>query len=179
MIKRIIIVGKGGSGKDYLRKNLEMLGYNYCTSHTTRPPREGEVNGVDYFFISNSEAEGLISEDSFYEYVTFNNWIYGTSKSEFYSSQLFIMTPSGLKKLLPEDRLESFVVYLDIDEDIRRNRLMQRNDADNVERRLGADHRDFEGFKDYDLIITNPTFDTFLEIIEESKIGIENDKCVN
>ena len=175
MIERIIIVGKGGSGKDYLRKNLEMMGFKYCTSHTTRPPRDGEVNGVDYFFISDSDAESLILDDSFYEFVTFNNWIYGTSKTEFYSSQLFIMTPSGLGKLLPEDRAESFVVYLDIEEDVRRDRLMQRNDADNVERRLGADHKDFEGFKDYDLKITNPTFDTFLEIIEESKIGIKND----
>jgi len=175
MIRRIVIVGKGGSGKDYLRKNLEILGYKYCTSHTTRSAREGEVNGVDYFFISDSEAESLILNDSFYECVTFNNWIYGTSKSEFYSSQLFIMTPSGLSKLLPEDRSESFVVYLDIEEPIRRNRLMQRNDADNVERRLAADHNDFEGFNDYDLRITDPTFDTFLEIIEESKIGIEND----
>lgn len=175
MIKRIVIVGKGGSGKDYLRKNLEMMGYQYCTSHTTRPPREGEVNGVDYFFISDSEAEGLIQGDSFYEYVTFNGWIYGTSKDEFYSSQLFIMTPSGLSKLLPQDRSESFVVYLDIEEDIRRTRLMQRNDADNVDRRLYADRNDFEGFEDYDYRITNPNFDTFLEIIEESKIEIEND----
>ena len=52
MKKRLIIVGKGGSGKDHMRKMLQDEGFRYCISHTTRPPRKDETNGVDYFFIS-------------------------------------------------------------------------------------------------------------------------------
>jgi guanylate kinase len=54
-MKRIIIVGKGGSGKDHMRKKLEEAGFRYCVSHTTRPPRDEEINGKDYYFISSLE----------------------------------------------------------------------------------------------------------------------------
>mgnify|MGYP000954014175 CR=1 FL=1 len=56
MNKRVIIVGKGGSGKDHLRKSLSEMGYKYCVSHTSRPPRQGEEGGVDYFFVSIEEV---------------------------------------------------------------------------------------------------------------------------
>lgn len=158
-MKRLIIVGKGGSGKDHLRKILQDRGFKYCVSHTTRPPREGEVNGKDYHFISVDAANHeFIRTGNFYEYVIFNGWIYCTSLSEFNSSNLFIMTPSGLLSMKPQDRKESIVLYLDIDEQTRRSRLSKRNDADKLERRLEADYEDFKDFKDYDVSITDPFF---------------------
>jgi len=68
------------------------------------------------------------------------------------------MTPSGISKLKPEDRKESFIVYVDIREDIRRERLLKRNDVDNVDRRLSADEKDFENFTDFDHRIADPNF---------------------
>ena len=171
MIRRIVIVGKGGSGKDHLRKELEKHGLKYCVSHTTRPPRHGEEDGIDYHFIGQREANMMKNRDEFYESVVFNEWIYGTSIREFYASNLFIMTPSGLSKMKKEDRERSFVVYLDIEEDVRKERLLKRNDADNVERRLNADHADFLDFTDYDYSITNPFFQNCEDIIEISKIN--------
>jgi len=157
--KRVILSGKAASGKDYTRQQLEKYGLKYCVSHTTRPPREGEINGVDYYFISlDSCIHHFIAKDLFYEYVQFNGWIYGTSLDEFEKSNLFIMTPSGIGKLKPEDRKESFIVYIDISEKIRRERLLKRNDADNVDRRLSADEKDFENFTDFDHRITDPNF---------------------
>jgi guanylate kinase len=169
--KRIIIVGKGGSGKDYLRKMLENLGFKYCVSHTTRPPREGEVDGVDYHFIKN-RIDLIKYKNFFYEYVIFNGWLYGTSKEEFYKSDLFIMTPSGISKIKPEDRKESFIIFLDIAENVLRERLSKRNDADNSERRIKSDQSDFKNFSDFDCIINNQNF-TIDEVIE--KIGLKND----
>lgn len=169
--KRVIIAGKGGSGKDYLRKMLVDLGFRYCVSHTTRPPREGEINGKDYYFISiDSAAHHYIANDLFYEYVIFNDWVYGTSKEEFNRSNLFIMTPSGIQKIKPEDRNESFIVFIDIDEDILRKRLSERNDADKAERRIEADREDFKNFSDFDCIINNHDF-TIDEVVE--KIGLK------
>lgn len=157
--KRIILVGKGGSGKDFLRKELENKGFRYCISHTTRPPRVDEENGKDYYFISLETANlDFIENDKFYEYVIFNNWVYGTSRSEFENSNLFIMTPSGISKLKEEDREDSLIVYLDIDEEVRKSRLCKRNDADVLERRLEADRKDFENFSNFDLSITDPYF---------------------
>lgn len=159
MKKRIVIVGKGGSGKDHLRKELEKIGFRYCVSHTTRPPRDGEIDGEDYYFISrDSAAHEFAAKGKFYEYVIFNEWVYGTSIDEFSKSNLFIMTPSGLSKMKEIDREESVVVYLDINEDIRRERLSKRNDVDKIERRLEADREDFRSFTDFDYAITDPFF---------------------
>ena len=54
------MVGKAASGKDHLRKRFESRGFKYAVTYTTRPPREGEVNGKDYYFISEDEAKVLI-----------------------------------------------------------------------------------------------------------------------
>jgi len=162
MKKRLIIVGKGGSGKDHLRKMLEDRGFRYCISHTTRPIREGEENGKDYWFINSSMLTSMA--DDFYEAVFFNSWFYGTSFGEFNSSNLFIMTPKGVEKLKPEDRKESNILYLNIDEGTRRSRLESRRDADDVKRRLEADFADFKDFTDFDFEIKDPNFTDIGEI---------------
>jgi guanylate kinase len=170
--RRIIIAGKGGSGKDYLVKLLREKELIYSVSHTSRPPREGEFNGVDYYFVTYEQALNMANAGDFYEYVEFNGWFYGTSLDEFYRANLFIMTPSGIAKLKPEDREKSLIIFIDIDEDILRERLALRNDSDKAERRINADREDFKNFSDFDCIITNQNF-TLDEVLE--KIGIKND----
>ena len=154
--KRIIIVGKGGSGKDHLRKILEKVGFSYCVSHTSRPARSNEEHGKDYYFINTSDLINMV--DDFYEHTWFNGWFYGTSFVEFNRADLFIMTPKGISNLKPEDRGESLVVFIDIKEETRKDRLSQRRDADDVQRRLEADNNDFAEFNDYDVAIDNPDF---------------------
>lgn len=157
--KRTIIVGKAASGKDYLRKKFESRGYKYGVTYTTRPPREGEVNGKDYFFISEDESKKLIESGFFYEYVIFNGWVYGTSLTQFYTDDLFIMTPFGISKIKPEDRRNSFIIYMDIDIQTRYDRLLNRDmTGDIIQRRIQADELDFLKFNDYDLRITNEDF---------------------
>lgn len=156
--KRIIVAGKGGSGKDYLVKMLKERGYIYSVSHTSRPRRDGEVEGVDYYFIDKKEALRMAEESEFYEYVEFNDWFYGTSLIEFERANLFIMTPSGISKLKPQHRKQSLIVFLDIEENVLIKRLSHRQDADKAERRLEADREDFKNFIDFDLRITDPEF---------------------
>ena len=157
--KRIILVGKAASGKDHLRKRFQSRGFTYAVTHTTRPMREGEVIGKDYHFISEDDAKVLIESNYFYEYVIFNGWVYGTSVNEFYTKDLFIMTPKGISLMKPEDRKQSFVIYVDIDAETRRERLLQRDmPGDSLSRRIEADELDFADFNDYDLRITNSDF---------------------
>jgi guanylate kinase len=159
--KRLILVGKAASGKDHARKVCEQwLGMNYAISYTTRPPREGEEDGKDYFFIPNRDFNKMINEDKWYEYVVFNGWYYGTTREQMETpGQVFIMTPKGLSHLTPEDRQESLVIYFEIDEDIRRNRMNERvGNADSVERRIEADRIDFADYTDYDEKISDPFF---------------------
>jgi guanylate kinase len=157
---RIILCGKAASGKDHLRKTLEGRGFRYGVSYTTRPPRKGEVDGKDYFFLEENEFRTLIEQGFFYEHVTFNGWYYGTSKEQwFVNDDVFIMTPTGISKLHAADRKSSFIIYIDIPTEIRRERLSERNDnSDSIERRLDADNRDFENFTDYDIKITDHNF---------------------
>jgi guanylate kinase len=156
--KRIILVGKAASGKDFTRTLLSNKGFKYAVSYTTRPAREGEVEGEDYFFKSEEEFIDMMEAGEFYEYVSFNNWHYGTTVKQFFKDDVFIMTPYGVSKIHEDDRKKCFIIYFDIEESVRKERLMLRSDADTVDRRLAADENDFKNFVDFDLRITNHNF---------------------
>lgn len=155
---RIIMVGAGASGKDLLKQRYLSKGFTQEVSFTTRPMREGEKPGFTYHYISEKKFKRMIKKNKFIQYKDFRGWLYGTAKSEWYSKDLFIMTPEGLEQLSEKDRASSFVIYIDIPEDIRRKRLEERNDFDDVQRRLNADREQFENFTDYDMIIRDPLF---------------------
>lgn len=171
MRKRIILAGKAGSGKDYLAAKLVELGYPKGLSFTTRPMRVGEKPGIDYIYIDDELFLSMNKRNEFYETAFFNKWHYGTSLHCWNNSRIFIMTPVGVSKIMMEHRPDCFIVYLDIDEEIRRKRISQRSDADSVERRIEVDRKDFENFLDFDFKITNPTFtvDNILLLWEESQ----------
>jgi len=169
-MKRLIFVGKAASGKDHARKVVEAAGAKYAVSFTTRPPREGEVDSKDYFFLDPAEFEHMINKDEMYEYVEFNGWYYGTTNKQMEECNSFIMTPLGLSHLTPQDRKESFVVYFNIDETIRRERMeIRQGNADSVERRIIADEEDFSLYTNYDLVITDPyyTDDVIVSLLNE------------
>jgi len=159
MHKRIILAGPGASGKDHMRKLLEEKGFKYAVSYTTRPPRPGEVDGEDYFFLSQKQCQAMKGNSEFYESIDFNGWTYGTSNKQFYEDDVFIMTPSGIANIKPKDRDNSFIIYFDIDESIRKQRLESRvMPGHSVEARLQADKDLFEGFSDFDIKITDSNF---------------------
>ena len=162
--EKIIIVGKSGSGKDHLLRGLVKKGLRYSPKYTTRPQRKLETNGQEYFFIQNSDFESMLESSQILTYQKFDIfgslWYYAISKDNFNDNQVFIMTPYELSCLKSEIRKGCFVVYLDIDINIRRKRISGRNDnSDSVERRLAADEEDFRDFKDYDLKISDPDFE--------------------
>lgn len=77
----IVLSGPSGVGKGTVRKELFSqpdTNYEYSISMTTRSPREGEVDEVDYFFKTRSEFEELIEEDQLLEYAEFVGNYYGT-----------------------------------------------------------------------------------------------------
>lgn len=77
----IVLSGPSGVGKGTVRKEIFSQGdmvFKYSISCTTRPPREGEVDGVDYFFKTKEEFEELIKEGKLLEYAQFAGNYYGT-----------------------------------------------------------------------------------------------------
>lgn len=159
MTGKIALVGAAASGKDYLRKRFMNRGFVYGVSHTTRPPREGEVNGVDYYFVDDYKFVEMIGQDKFAEWQEFNGWKYGLFKPEFERCDVMILNAEAVDLLEPEYRDRLFVIYIDVDEEVRRERLVSRNDKDDsIDRRINADNEQFGNFSNFDCIITNDKF---------------------
>jgi guanylate kinase len=166
--EKLILLGKSGSGKDYLMRKLVEKGLKGCLKMTTRPQRKFEKQGITYNFVNDNQFTKLIKENKFLAYQTFNVtpegrqpeiWQYGVTLEEFNESQLFIMTPGEFSNIDEDTRKKCFVVYLDIDRSVRESRLFRREDRnDSIIRRLDADEIDFKDFRDYDLRITDPEF---------------------
>ena len=156
---KIAIVGAAATGKDYLRKRMMDRGMVYGVSCTTRLPREGEVHGKDYYYITVEEFDAKIESGEFAEWQEFNGWKYGLTKDEFERCDVMILNAEAVTLLEQEYRDRVFVIYLDIPESIRRERLGVRDDKnDSTDRRINADNEQFRNFFDFDCKITNENF---------------------
>lgn len=81
--KLYVVSGPSGAGKSTVCKEVrKILGINLSVSATSRSPREGEKDGVDYYFLTVKEFEDKIKNDEFLEYAKVHNNYYGTLKSE-------------------------------------------------------------------------------------------------
>jgi guanylate kinase len=80
----IIISSPSGGGKGTLIREVlrSMPDITFSVSYTTRPIREGEQDGRDYFFVSRAEFEGLIEKGEFLEYAEVHGNLYGTSSEQ-------------------------------------------------------------------------------------------------
>jgi len=152
---KIILVSPGAGGKDTLANKFKEKGYNVCIPFTTRPIRKNESNAKDYFFITPEDFQDMLAEDEFLVHADFIGWHYGITHKQWANCDVFIMNLTFLSQLDSEDRNRSLVIYLDIPEETRKERLLVRGDVDSVDRRLAADKEDFEDFLDYDIRITD------------------------
>jgi guanylate kinase len=159
MKTKIVLVGKAASGKDYLKKKLIKQGVQFGISTTTRPPREGEVDGVDYHFVNKNQFLTYVDHGLIVFYQEFNNHYYGITKEEFKACDAVILNVEVLSKMSTEMRKSLFVIYLNIDILIRMERMKERDlSSKNVNQRIYVDNKQYEGFTNYDLMITNPNF---------------------
>ena len=83
----IVLTAPSGAGKTTIARRLmaEVPGLRFSVSATTRPPREGERNGVDYFFLQPEAFQSLIEEDGLVEYEeVYPGRYYGTLRERCY-----------------------------------------------------------------------------------------------
>lgn len=155
-MKRIILVGPSCAGKSYIRQKFAEKGYTYDVSYTTRPPREGEVDGIDYNFISKEKFLAWINDEGFYEWVEFGGHMYGTGNFEWNHSDIFIMESDGIKHLKPEDRKESVIIYVNTSRITCLRRMEVRGwDKVKIVERIKTDAEKFKDFSDYDFTISS------------------------
>lgn len=182
--KIIILCGKSGSGKDFILKNM-VKNYNYTPiiSTTSRPKRNGEQDGVDYFFVSEDSFLQMISNDKLLEYRSYNTcfdgnsdtWYYGLKKQELDKNKKYviILDLNGAKSFVDyygSDNCE--VIYIDCPQCIRVQRAMKRGSFSKQEwtRRMFADEDDFDYNKRINII--NRT-------VENWKVGSWDDKDID
>ncbi len=163
--KRIILVGRSCSGKDYA---FNLLRGDYIAGlwYTSRPPREGELHGVDYYFNTHLHV------DKIQFIITYNKWTYLLSTLVWKNSTLLVGNLQLIYQLKPSQRKESLIVYVNPPSEVIADRLVSRdNGADKALRRFLTDQEEFLGFKDFDIEITDPnfTYETLTEALETFK----------
>ena len=105
--KIFLITGPTGAGKNWLTKKLESINFENVPSLTTRAKREGEVVGVDYYFIDENQFEKLEAENKLCEKIVFGVDKYGVGKEILLNklwkdtkNLIFIVEPNGLEQMI-------------------------------------------------------------------------------
>ena len=147
----IAIVGQIASGKTTLAKFMEERGFERIVTYTTRPKREGEMDGVDYFFLSDGDFQSK-AENGYFAEVTsysakFGNVSYGTSKESLETRsgvrKVIVLNPQGVIAL-KDAGYDIFVVCLDMPQEVLMRRALRRGDAPaEIGRRIADDTRLF------------------------------------
>ncbi|AKM81843.1 TPA: guanylate kinase [Candidatus Berkelbacteria bacterium] len=169
--KLFILSGQSGVGKNTIAKQmLENLDLVKIITCTTRDPRPDEIDGKDYFFLTEEDFADKIGNNYFLEYAKVHNWHYGTPKEQAENllndgkNILMVIDVQGgvqIKEKMPEARL-IFVKYTDGKlEDQIRNRM--KNDSSRKElteeeilKRIESAKKEASYIQDYDYAVTNP-----------------------
>ena len=172
-----IIEGPSGTGKGTVIKEILARDphIKFSVSVTTRPPRKGEVNGVDYYFISDEEYDRLKTEDAFYEYVDSQYGSrYGTLRSEVDSfinvgeDVLFDLDWMGARQMKEKAGADVVTIYL-LPPSIRevRRRLEGRgtDSREVIEKRMDLVLEKISHWNEFDYVVVNEELEDTVEKI--------------
>ena len=174
--KLIVLTGPSGVGKGTLMRLLlsRHPELNYSISATTRPPRLGEVDGKDYYFISRSKFQQLIEEGEFLEWAEFAGNLYGTPRKpainlmESGKSVLLEIELEGARQIraaFPE-LLSIFILPPSFNELEKRIRGRKKDTEDAISRRLKRAKEEIDSADEFDLQIVNDDLETAIHDIE-------------
>lgn len=164
--KLFCILGKSASGKStIMREVLSKLDIPVLISQTTRKPRENEVQGVDYNFVTMHTFDEDFKDENILEYDVYRidslkeTWVYYTKKSDLLlptTSQIKIVSPTGLSQLMSNKQLRDNIVsiYIESPDRLRQKRYLTRAiSPDSMNDRFSRDEKNFQHlFTDYIII---------------------------
>ena len=173
----IVLSGPSGVGKGTVRKKIFSqldTSFEYSISMTTRKPREGEIDGVDYFFKSREEFEELIAQEKLLEYAEFVGNYYGTpvdyvretiEKGKDVFLEIEVQGARQVRKKFPEG-LFIFLMPPSLSE--LKNRIETRGTetAEVINNRLNVAKEEIEMMNLYDYVVENDQIDLACERIK-------------
>lgn len=182
----IVLSGPSGAGKGTVLKELsEIEEFALSISTTSRVPREGEIEGVNYFFKSKEEFEQLIKEEAFFEYAMFNGNYYGTPKEYVFEQinmgknvmlEIEVQGALQVKSIAPE----AILIFM-MPETAKEleSRLVGRNTEtkEQIQGRINTAYKEVELLNCYDYVVIN---DKVEETVKDLKaiIDCEKDKAI-
>ena len=165
-------VGKGTVIKEFLNKHPE---FRLSISCTTRGKREGEVHGVNYFFLSPNEFKECISKDEFLEWAEFSGNHYGTKKAfvqdclnngENLILEIDTKGALNVKKIMPEAEL-IFIAPPSLEELEARLRGRHTETEEAIQKRLASIKLEIENSKQFDYKVINDTVENAVKELEK------------
>ncbi len=191
----VILSGVAGAGKDTIKKELIKRFDNVesLPSYTSRPKREGDVEGQTYNFVTREEFEQKIENGEFYEYDVHHNHYYGTSKkllnAKIESGKIIVKDidvngTEHLKDLLAADT-KVVTIFLRVPKEELEERLKERIDKPSpAEIRLRLSRFEYEESKInlYDYVLKNDNLEKTVQIVMailENELKLENDSRNN
>lgn len=161
----MVISAPSGSGKTTLVKRLlaAMGGLRFSVSYTTRPPRRGEKNGRDYFFVSKKEFRRMIAAGEFVEWAEIVGQLYGTARKPLRAAQMAgqdvlldidVQGHRQVRRKLPE-AVSIFILPPSYPELERRLRRRSSDTPEMIKRRLANARREIGSWPKYDYLVVN------------------------
>jgi guanylate kinase len=169
----VVISSPSGAGKTTLAHRLaEQERLEFSVSYTTRLPRPGETDGVDYKFITEDEFSSMVERNEFAEWAQVHGNRYGTATHtvnralEDGKDYLFDVDYQGgaqIRRQWPAESVLVFILPPSMAELERRLRRRATDSPEAIERRLAIAKRELEHFAEYDYLVVNDNLDTALK----------------
>ncbi|MCI5690766.1 MAG: guanylate kinase [Clostridiales bacterium] len=171
----VVVSGFSGAGKgtvlaQVLARRPDLY---FSVSFTTRPPRQGEQDGVNYHFVTREEFQARINRGEFLEYAEYVGNYYGTSMRVIREKleqgidvilEIEIQGAAKVREKMPE-AVSLFLVPPSFEELSRRLRNRGTDSEEKIQQRLEAARREVREIEQYDYIVLNDTVDRAVEEI--------------
>lgn len=188
----VVLSAPAGCGKDTVLAELKKADENIkqSISMTTRAPREGENDGVDYYFTSVADFENKIIENGFLEYVKYGVNYYGTPKKAIEDMvdsgktvilKIEVEGAGNVRKIYP-DAISIFIMPPSFSELSKRLKNRGTETEEDISRRLKIAESEMERAKEYNYIVINDDLsvcvDDVLSIIKAERLKYSNMKNI-
>ncbi len=176
----VLLSGVSGAGKDTIKKELieRIANVESLPSYTDRTPRNNDIPGVTYNFVTTEEFKRMIKDKELYEYSKHHEHYYGTSKKllndKLNNGKIIVkdIEVNGVENLLNllKNEVEIVTIFLKVSKEELRRRLEEREDKlspEGIELRLSRLEYEESKIGMYDYVIKNDNLEKTLRIIAE------------